>query len=71
MSPQMCDRGVQISDIKANMVAADVAVPWDCFVVHLIFKQLDRRTIRKFQHSQLVYLGPRIYPKVLFHPVIV
>jgi hypothetical protein len=55
------------------MVAADVVVPWDRFrlIANRIFKQLDRWTVRAFQHPKLVYLRSRIYPKVLFHPIIV
>jgi hypothetical protein len=45
-------------DVEADVVAAHVAVLWNCFVLILdvIFKQFDRRTVRTFQHPQLVYL---------------
>ena len=34
------------------------AVLWNCIllILNIIFKQFDRRTIRAFQHPQLVYL---------------
>ena len=58
ISPEMRDRGVKIGNVEADVVAADVAVLWNCIllILNIIFKQFDRRTIRAFQHPQLVYL---------------
>ena len=73
MSQQVRDRGVEIADVETDMVAADVAVLRKRFllILDVIFEQFDRRTVRAFQHPQLVDPRPRIHAKMSLHPVIV
>ena len=50
VSPQMRDRSVWVGNVEADMVAADVAVLWDIFLlaIDFIFEQFDRRTVGAF-----------------------